>query len=194
MEQKSLTINIGYYCHPVHSLGPGERFVIWTQGCNRHCFRCASPELQSISNGKAIAIDELVNQMRQSQCTGLTVSGGEPLLQPQSLIRLLLNVRYNIPKWDIILFTGFMINQIEQVLRVQLNQLVDLLIDGPYVDNLNDGIGLRGSSNQKLHFLSPRLLPYKQHLETGPRTERQLILLSDNEMIAAGIQEPQLTY
>jgi len=32
-----------------------------------------------------------------------------------------------------------------------------VLIDGPYIESLNEGIGLRGSQNQKFHFLTPRL-------------------------------------
>ena len=49
------------------------------------------------------------------------------------------------------------------------NNTIDLLIDGEYVDELNDGMGLRGSSNQRLHFMSNRLLPFKEELEHGKR-------------------------
>lgn len=32
--------------YPVHSLGPGNRLVIWVRGCKKRCFNCANPELQ----------------------------------------------------------------------------------------------------------------------------------------------------
>lgn len=31
--------------YPVHSLGPGNRLVIWVRGCKKRCFNCANPEL-----------------------------------------------------------------------------------------------------------------------------------------------------
>lgn len=186
-ESKSDMINVGCYCYPVQSLGPGDRFVLWTQGCNRRCYRCASPELQPTTGGCFYSVKELVGIMQDSKCSGLTISGGEPLLQAFQIECLLQEVRSKLPIWDIILFTGFLFDQIEQGLRSRLVNLVDLLIDGPYEDVLNDGFGLRGSSNQKLHFFTPRFLPISKDLINSPRPKRQLFLLSDEKMMAVGI-------
>lgn len=46
---------------------------------------------------------------------------------------------------------------------------IDLLIDGEYIPELNDGIGLRGSSNQRFHFLTERLVDFRNELEYGER-------------------------
>lgn len=63
--------------------------------------------------------------------------------------------------------------------------MTDLLIDGQYVDKLNDGVGLRGSSNQRLHFQTDRLLPYKDELISGKRQVE--IKLVHNQIDAIGI-------
>ena len=187
-------IKIGYYCFPVNSLGPGNRFVLWTKGCNRSCFRCASPNLQSTTGGVFYSTVELIELMKQSNCSGLTVSGGEPLIQAQSVFSLLQDVRIFLPEWDIILFTGFLFDEIDNNIRSKLSTLVDLLIDGPYIDSLNDDLGLRGSSNQKYYFFTERLQPFAKELESHPHPRRQLYLLSDEEMISVGIAPPREKY
>lgn len=180
-------LNLGYYCYPVRTLGPVDRFAIWTKGCNRRCYRCASPDLQPTTGGTAYSISDLIALMMKSNCNGLTISGGEPLLQTQPLLELLQDVRKTLPRWDIILFTGFLFDEIELNIRSELMNLVDLLIDGPYIDELNDNVGLRGSSNQKLHFFTSRLSPVFSELNSSPRPPRQLFLLSYEEMISVGI-------
>lgn len=184
---KSNMLKLGYYCYPVRTLGPGDRFVIWTKGCNRRCYRCASPELQSTTGGTTYSISDLIDSMLKSDCNGLTISGGEPLLQTLPLLGLLQDVRKTLPRWDIILFTGFLLDEIEPSVRSELTSLVDLLIDGPYMDELNDNVGLRGSSNQKLHFFTSRLSPISSELNYSPRPPQQLFLLSNEEMISVGI-------
>ncbi len=188
---KTDMINIGYYCYPIQSLGPGNRFVLWTQGCNRSCYRCASPNLQPVAGGELYSVDAIIKLMQNSNCRGLTISGGEPLLQTQPILALLQKVRIVLPEWDIILFTGFLLDEIALDVRSELVRLVDLLVDGPYIDSLNNGIGLRGSSNQNFHFFGQKLLGFFHEITNCPHPKRQLILLSDEEMLAVGISPPQ---
>jgi len=80
----------------IHSLetcgtvdGPGIRCVVFTTGCPLHCLYCANPDCRSIENGKLMRVDELIGEIQkyttymQSSGGGVTVSGGEPLFQPQ---------------------------------------------------------------------------------------------------------------
>jgi anaerobic ribonucleoside-triphosphate reductase activating protein len=62
---------------------------------------------------------------------------------------------------------------------------LDLLIDGEYIDSLNDGVGLRGSSNQRFLFLTDRLEPYREQLERGSRTFEMSI--TDEGIFTIGI-------
>lgn len=68
--------------------GPGIRFVIFLQGCNLRCSCCHNPETWDVHNGKLYSVEELIQKISRykeyfGQTGGLTVSGGEPLLQPK---------------------------------------------------------------------------------------------------------------
>lgn len=76
--------------HSIQSLGtldgPGIRFVVFMQGCNLRCHCCHNPDTWDINNGKEISDEELINKaIRYKEYFkdngGITVSGGEPLLQ-----------------------------------------------------------------------------------------------------------------
>ena len=81
---------------PVHSLGPGERVCLWTQGCNKNCKGCVAPEMQPFI-GKDIddvSLGEVIIQAAKARnCNGLTISGGDPFEQPEALLALLKTVR-----------------------------------------------------------------------------------------------------
>ncbi len=67
--------------------GPGIRFVVFTQGCPLRCQYCHNPDTWKISDGKETSSDELVTEALKYQSYmkfsggGVTVTGGEPLLQ-----------------------------------------------------------------------------------------------------------------
>jgi pyruvate formate lyase activating enzyme len=74
--------------------GPGIRVVAWTAGCNWRCRYCHNPDTWSMINGMAVPLDRAVDQLRkyrrglQVMAGGLTVSGGEPLMQDRFVVRL----------------------------------------------------------------------------------------------------------
>lgn len=73
--------------------GPGIRFIIFLQGCKLKCLYCHNPDSIDTSGGKAYQIEELVEMALKMKSYfgekgGVTVSGGEPLLQAKALIPL----------------------------------------------------------------------------------------------------------
>jgi anaerobic ribonucleoside-triphosphate reductase activating protein len=84
--------------------------------------------------------------LRQQDIEGITISGGEPFLQENALASL---VEFVKSKRDIgvIIYTGM---KYTDVAKTRLIQCCDLLIDGEYIEELNDGKSLRGSSNQNV--------------------------------------------
>ncbi len=71
--------------------GPGIRLVIFLQGCKLKCLYCHNPDTIDTSGGSLMHIDELVEKAVKmkpyfSEKGGVTVSGGEPLLQSKELI------------------------------------------------------------------------------------------------------------
>ena len=69
--------------------GPGIRYVIFTQGCLLRCQYCHNPDSRDPFSGREITVDELINDIQHYQSYlqfsggGVTISGGEPLLQPE---------------------------------------------------------------------------------------------------------------
>ena len=74
--------------------GPGIRYVIFTQGCLLRCQFCHNPDTWDIKAGKEITVEELIEDIKdylpyiEASGGGVTVSGGEPLLQMDFLIEL----------------------------------------------------------------------------------------------------------
>lgn len=166
-------------------LGPGTRYVLWVQGCNKNCPGCIAPESHSMTDGKQITIDALVWEIALSDADGLTVSGGEPFLQAEVLAELIKSVR-RIRPIDVIVFTGYYYEELLQKPEAQkLLSQIDLLIDGPYIRELDDGIGLRGSSNQRIIPLTDRFKNDMEKFHTLAR--KQELFQHGSEIHAVGI-------
>jgi pyruvate formate lyase activating enzyme len=73
--------------------GPGVRVVVWTAGCNWRCRYCHNPDTWTTTNGTAVPLEKAVDEIRkyrrglQVMHGGVTVSGGEPLLQHRFAVR-----------------------------------------------------------------------------------------------------------
>ena len=136
-------------------LGPFERFVIWTYGC---CFDCDGCLADNAKEGahECVDIHELSQRIAGSTCEGITVSGGEPMLQAKQLLELIGEVKKQ-RDIGVILYSGFTLEEIKgDVSKSPLLAEIDILIDGRYVKELDDGRAYVGSSNQIIHYLSPR--------------------------------------
>lgn len=71
---------------PVRVLGPYQRAVIWVQSCEWPCPGCIVPESWPVGAGETFPIEELVRWiLAQLDIEGITLSGGEPLLQAPAL-------------------------------------------------------------------------------------------------------------
>ena len=74
--------------------GPGIRYVVFTQGCPLRCLYCHNPDCREITGGKVVTVTELLKDILRyrayidSSGGGVTVTGGEPLLQPEFVAEL----------------------------------------------------------------------------------------------------------
>ena len=72
--------------------GPGVRFVIFVQGCPMRCAYCHNPDTWPMVGGKEMEVSELLDQYERNRSFytdgGITVTGGEPLMQIDFLIEL----------------------------------------------------------------------------------------------------------
>ncbi len=127
--------------------GPGIRSVFFFQGCSRNCPGCHNSDISTHGNGKNISIEAAVSLI-ESGCRNhcITISGGEPLEQPDALRMLLRSLRKK--KYNICLYTG---NSIGDVPR-DILELLDYIKAGSFVMSLRDGKNpYAGSSNQHMY-------------------------------------------
>ena len=152
------------------ALGPGVRYVIWTQGCPFHCKGCTTPEGQPIIERQMVDVELMAKDIiKRKNIDGITISGGEPFLQASSLAYLIRLVRIARPDINVIVFTGFLIEALSSPEAKALLSEVDVLIDGQFDERKKTSKGLRGSTNQRIHFITNRLLTNEEDLRYGKR-------------------------
>jgi anaerobic ribonucleoside-triphosphate reductase activating protein len=141
--------------YPVTALGPGRRLGVWFQGCGLACRGCLSRDTWDSADGREVTTGELVRLWQAALddgADGLTVSGGEPCDQPESLTHLLeaASSRRGSAPADLLVYTGYELA--EATRRVpRLLDLADALITGPYDVSRPTRLIWRGSANQLLH-------------------------------------------
>lgn len=135
---------------PVLALGPGRRLGLWMQGCSIHCAGCIAPENQPFDEMFSTDIDELMRGFAPilGEADGVTISGGEPTDQPESLTELLR--RFNdAGVRDILLYSGRTADDIR--LRCPgISENIAALVDGPFIDGMMSDSPWKGSDNQTL--------------------------------------------
>lgn len=134
-------------------LGPGKRFAVWVQGCSRHCKGCIAPDTWNIEDGVESSVDELANEIISTpNIEGITISGGEPFLQQEPLCELI-RIVHNQKDLGVIIYTGY---SHKEIANTKLASMADIIIDGEYIQEQNDDMSLRGSSNQSVICITDR--------------------------------------
>lgn len=144
--------------------GPGVRVTLFVSGCTNCCKNCFQPETWDFHYGQEFdedAQNRIFAELDAPYIRGLTLLGGDPF-EPQNqraLLPFLKKVRANYPTKDIWAFSGFVYDT--ELLKEgshprcevtdELLSLIDVLVDGRYVEELHDiTLRFRGSSNQRL--------------------------------------------
>lgn len=134
----------------IHSLesfgtvdGPGTRFVVFTQGCPMRCAYCHNPDTQEINGGTLMDPEDIFKQYLSNEAFykrggGLTVTGGEPLLQIDFLIDLF-TILKNHGVHTCIDTSGIVFNKDNSMLIEKLDRLMALtdlvMLDIKHIDN-----------------------------------------------------------
>ena len=162
-------MNIRGYCLSKVN-GPGNRFVLWTQGCSKGCSECFNPETWSTNIYKELSPMQIFELIKNFEVDGVTISGGDPLEQEDELLELLMLLSTMRLRKGVILFSGFTRAEISSnFIREQCLKYIDVLIDGRYEKNLKIDFSLRGSSNQEFYSFSDKIssdeLSFDQEIE-----------------------------
>lgn len=153
--------------------GPGERSVLWVQGCGLRCPGCWNADTFSFAPRQLWSAEALFEIIRStSGIEGVTFTGGEPFAQAAALLPLARLIRS--AQLSLVVFTGHELSELRSVSAGALLKEIDLLISGRYVESQRDlTLPLRGSANQQVHFLTDRygpehLVPPSAELHIGP--------------------------
>ena len=145
--------------------GPGYRFVVFAQGCRHACPGCHNPHTWDPAGGTSVRAEELLEQIKAARMLkGITITGGEPFLQPAPLAWLAREAKKL--GLDVVTYSGYtwedllaMSQKKKDVKELLLGS--DYLVDGPFILAEKDlEIPFRGSSNQ-------RILDVPQSLQAG---------------------------
>ena len=136
------------------SAAPGVSVTLFTQGCPHHCAGCHNPETWDFNGGKDFTEKDLQNILDGLIANGIKrnfcLMGGEPLCKENinfsKYIISEIKKRYGWCK--IYVWTGYLY---EEIHTEDIINLIDVLIDGPYIEELRDiTLFMRGSSNQRI--------------------------------------------
>ena len=149
--------------YPDIANGEGVRVSLFVSGCTRRCKGCFNQEAQDFNYGQEFTwetLHELERLVNNPNVEGLSILGGDPL-EPENrqwVETLCAYIHHNCPEKTIWLWTG---DLWENVKDLPVMSHVDILVDGPFIENLKDlRLKWRGSSNQ-------RVIDVQESLKTG---------------------------
>ena len=136
--------------------GPGERFVVWAQGCPLACRGCWNPDTWAFEHRELRSVDELAASIIATEgIEGVTLTGGEPFAQARALATLAKLVRA--AGLSVFVFTGYDLDELTRPEHRALLEVSDVVVAGRYIDEQRvSGWAWRGSANQRVHFLTDR--------------------------------------
>lgn len=131
--------------------GPGFRTAVYAAGCPNACPGCHNPASWDIRNGRRMTTEQILQTILADPFADVTFSGGDPMFQPEGFTELAQAIKARSGK-TIWCYTGYTYERLlRNPLQARLLTYIDVLVDGPYREELRDeGLRFRGSSNQRL--------------------------------------------
>ena len=96
--------------------GSGIRVVLWVAGCEHYCKNCQNQLTWDVHGGIPFdknAYDEICEDLKQDYCSGLTLSGGDPMHKDNRgmIFRLCQNIKTQFPNKTIWMYTGYLFDE-----------------------------------------------------------------------------------
>ena len=151
--------------------GPGIRYVVFFKGCPLRCLYCHNPDTWTMDGASEYSADEIVNDALKYKGYfktggGVTISGGEPLLQIDFLIELLKKLK-NHDIHTAVDTSGIIYDKDNLELKAKFDELikyVDLfLLDIKHIDN-EEHIKLTGKPNKNVLDFAKYLSDNNKHM------------------------------
>ena len=162
--EKSNNLHIMAVTGPDINNGPGFRVTIWVSGCTHACPGCQNKHTWKYGQGHKLddmvpyhltCKEKILNLIGDKHIDGVTISGGDPLDQSEQalkeLAKFLSNIKKRYPEKSIWLYTGYLIEDLNNYPHKEVIKNCAAIIDGPYVkEKRNITIPFRGSTNQRI--------------------------------------------
>lgn len=139
--------------------GPGCRVSLFVSGCDIQCPKCFNRPAWNYDYGEPYTKeveDTIMRYLSVPEIDGISILGGEPFDDKnwKTVLGLVKRIRKELPEKSILSYSGYTKEEIEKTQKKELLDLLDILIDGPYVHELQDlDLPYRGSTNQKIIYL-----------------------------------------
>lgn len=132
--------------------GVGIRATLFVSGCKFNCPNCFNPECQRFDYGKVWnreVEDYFISLANEEYVDGVSILGGEPLMQDDDLFNLLVRIKTEVDK-PVWLWTGYTFNEIPED-KIKLLPYIAVIIDGRFIqEKHHHSLRFRGSSNQRV--------------------------------------------
>ena len=135
--------------------GPGLRYSIYFSGCAHECSGCHNIKSWNPLKGDLVndkLLSSIVEEINANELLdGITISGGDPLYNPEDMYFILKYLKENTHK-NIWLYTGYTLEEIRKCnSRSKCLEYIDTLVEGKFIKELyNPNLTFIGSSNQKI--------------------------------------------
>jgi anaerobic ribonucleoside-triphosphate reductase activating protein len=177
-------IQVGQICYPVTALGYGQRVGIWLQGCSIRCAGCLAKDTWEPNPLGSMRVVDLValcaTLVGDQPLDGVTITGGEPTDQADSLGELVSLLRHWLDErplaGDIMCYTGRTPAELMDTYG-GVAGLFDVVVAGPFVGSLPSTDNLTGSGNQEVLLLTSR--GRERYMRRRARRRVQLSLEGD---------------
>lgn len=135
--------------------GIGFRTSLYISGCKHHCEGCHNPETWDFKAGKPFTeeVEEILfGLIDKPYIKGLTLTGGDPVFSADEVVPLLKRFRERFgDSKNVWLYTGYALEALKNLEIGDLLDLVDVVVDGPFVLAQRDiTLPFRGSKNQRV--------------------------------------------
>ena len=151
--------------------GPGIRLTIFTQGCPPHCPGCHKPPTHDPNGGSWGDTEDILAGIAENPLLdGITLSGGDPFMQPKECTELAKGAhKHGLNVWTYTGYTWEALFAENDPDKIALLKESDVLIDGPFLlAERSLELKFRGSRNQ-------RIIDVKKSLQAG-----EIILWEDH--------------
>ncbi len=151
--------------------GPGFRTAVYSAGCVNRCKGCHNPQSWDINNGTMMTTADIMEIINKDSFANVSFSGGDPMYQVDGFVELAQEIRKQTNK-TIWCWTGY---RYEMLIRMEkqrkLLELIDVLVDGPFIESKKDSdLLFRGSKNQRLIDVKKSIKQGKVVLYFDPMT------------------------